>query len=157
LQLRPQLQVVAFLVFQADNMKEMTMANWFEDMTKTLADEKLSRRQTLRRIAGSTAGIALASWLPGQALAKSHPNAKGACGNPATCGGTFSPCGHNKNCFCFLNSQGKGTCGCIVNICNKNEKQCKSNADCPSGSFCAKKTCCPHKNVCIPKCGKTCK
>jgi hypothetical protein len=147
-----QLQVVAFVVIESDNIKEMTMANWFEDITKTVADEKLSRRQTLRRIAGSVAGVTLATWLPGQVLAKS-----GSCGNPATCGGTFSPCGHNKNCFCFLNSQGKGSCGCIVNICNKSENTCKTDKDCSSGSFCAKQTCCPHPNVCLPKCGKTCK
>ncbi len=148
-----QLQVVAFIAIQADNMKEMTMTNWFEDISKTMADEKLSRRQSLRRIAGSVAGVTLATWIPGQVLAKS-----GACHNPATCGGTFSPCGHNKNCFCFLDaSTGKGNCGCIVNICNKNEKTCKTDKDCSSGSFCAKKTCCPHPNVCLPKCGKSCK
>jgi hypothetical protein len=134
------------------------MANWFEDVTKNVADEKLSRRQAIRRAASSIAGLALASWIPGQALAKSHPYSKsGACNNPATCGGTFSPCGHNKNCFCFLNSQGKGTCGCIVNICNNSEKACHTDKDCPGGSFCATQTCCPHKNVCLPKCGKTCK
>ncbi len=134
------------------------MANWFDEITRTMADDKLSRRQALGRVAGSLAGVALASWIPGQALAKSTSAAKsGACHNPATCGGTFSPCGHNKNCFCFLNSKGSGTCGCIVNICNNKEKTCKSDSDCPSGSFCAMKTCCPHKNVCLPKCGKTCK
>ncbi len=41
------------------------MAKWFEDLTKTMADEKLPRREVIRRLAGSVAGIALASLLPG--------------------------------------------------------------------------------------------
>jgi len=43
----------------------MTMASWFEDVTKTLADEKIGRRTALRRVAGTVAGAALASAIPG--------------------------------------------------------------------------------------------
>jgi len=42
------------------------MANWFEDVTKNVADEKLSGdRHTAS--ASSIAGLALASWITGQA------------------------------------------------------------------------------------------
>jgi hypothetical protein len=49
------------------------MANWFEDLTKTIADEKLTRRQAVRRMVGVVAGATLATWLPEQALATNLP------------------------------------------------------------------------------------
>ena len=50
--------------------KEMTMANWFENLTKSVADEKIGRRTALRRVAGGVAGVALAGAVPGLALAR---------------------------------------------------------------------------------------
>src|SRR5689334_576711 len=37
--------------------KEMTMAHWLEDLTKTMADEKMGRRTAMRHVAGTVAGI----------------------------------------------------------------------------------------------------
>ena len=37
------------------------MAHWFEDLSKTVADEKIGRRTAMRRVAGTVAGAALAS------------------------------------------------------------------------------------------------
>jgi hypothetical protein len=47
----------------------MAMTDWFEDLSTTLADGTLSRRQVVRRIAGTVAGVAFAFWFPEQALA----------------------------------------------------------------------------------------
>ncbi len=38
------------------------MANWLEDLSKTVADEQLPRRVAMRRIAGGVTGVALA-WI----------------------------------------------------------------------------------------------
>ena len=46
------------------------MANWLEDLTKTVSDNKLTRRQVVRRMGGVVAGAALAAWLPEQVLAR---------------------------------------------------------------------------------------
>ncbi len=49
------------------------MANWLEDLTKMVADDKLTRRQAVGRIAGVVAGATLATWLPEQAQATNLP------------------------------------------------------------------------------------
>src|SRR5712671_1607594 len=95
--------------------KEMTMAHWFEDVTKTLADEKIGRRTALRRVAGTVAGVALASAFPGAALAKSR--GKAACpGGGGNCSIGFVNCQNNPNpnCFCWdgMSENGPGHCGC---------------------------------------------
>ncbi|HJT59221.1 MAG TPA: kelch repeat-containing protein, partial [Ktedonobacteraceae bacterium] len=46
------------------------MANWLEDLTKTVSDDKLTRRQVVRRMGGVVAGATLAAWLPEQVLAR---------------------------------------------------------------------------------------
>src|SRR5579872_1411129 len=89
------------------------MADWFGDLTKTLADSTLPRRQAIRRISGVVAGAALASWLPGQAFAASEQ--KHRCSPYGTCSSNFPNCGINKynNCYCFQKiGSAKGVCGC---------------------------------------------
>jgi hypothetical protein len=90
--------------------KEMTMANWFEDVTKTLADEKIGRRTALRRVGGTVAGVALAGAIPGMALAKVNKH----CPQGGNCTIGFTECQKqgNSNCFCFTDTNGKGACGC---------------------------------------------
>ncbi len=127
------------------------MANWFEDVTKTLADEKIGRRTAIRRVAGTVVGVALASVVPGLALAKTHkqcPNGGGTCSNP-----NYPNCVHNSNpnCFCFLNEKGIATCGCngfCSGIFN-----CDRNSNCAKGSYCAYNTgCACDGGWCIVKC-----
>ena len=107
------------------------MANWFEDVTRTMADDKLSRRAAMRRIAESVAGVALASTLPGLALAK-----KKSCfvGGNCTIGFTNCQGNPNTNCFCFTDSTGKGKCGC--NSFCSGIASCNSDKNCGKGSIC---------------------
>src|SRR5258708_37031773 len=102
----------------------MTMANWFEDLSRTLADDTLSRRQVVRRIAGTVVGVAFAFWFPEQALANHHQcsNPGNACGVPE-----FTNCENNPHCFCFQridHGSGKGVCGCSANPDCSSYKPC---------------------------------
>jgi hypothetical protein len=129
------------------------MAHWFEDLTKTVADEKLPRRQALRRIAGSVTGMALASLLPAQALARAD-HLKKHCSNPCNCSCGFVNCNGNTNCFCFLGLDGKGVCGCNsycsqVSPCT-NSSQCKKGFGCITANGCT--GCSSSTGVCIPYC-----
>ncbi|HZU70301.1 MAG TPA: hypothetical protein VFA09_23730 [Ktedonobacteraceae bacterium] len=125
------------------------MANWFEDLSRTVADEKIGRRTAIRRITAGVAGIAVAAGIPGIALAKSKacPGGGGVCGTYVNCANNS-----NTNCFCFTNASNKAFCGCSQ-FCSQLQA-CSSNHDCPKGSFCAINTCCasPSPNVCTVKC-----
>jgi len=132
--------------------KEMNMANWFERVTKTLADDKLSRRKAIQKAAGAAAGMALAAFIPGEAFAAS-PN---FC-SPGDCSIGFPRCSANPNCFCFDQRNGSGSCGCNV-ICNR-VRRCQVSSQCPRGSFCAFFTgcnCAGSVGYCIPHCTRTC-
>jgi len=132
--------------------KEKTMANWFESVTKTLADGKLSRRGAMKTVAGITAAAALASFIPGEAFAASD----GKC-TPGTCSTTFANCGKNTNCYCFqhINPKHGGACGC--NSYCASIPPCAKQSDCAKGSFCITNTGCGcTSGFCIPKCNKTC-
>ena len=134
------------------------MSNWFEDLTKTLANETLPRRQAIRRISGTVAGFVLASWLPGQAFASSNQNHH--CGPPVgSCMGTFPSCGINKynNCYCFqkMGTPFGGVCGC--NSYCSSLPFCTANAQCPKGYGCVTNTgCACTGGICILKCTRTC-
>src|SRR5258706_6785881 len=111
------------------------MANWFEDGTKTMADEKIGRRTAIRRVAGTVAGAALASAIPGAALAKKGQACPGGGGN---CSIGFVNCKNNPNtnCFCYTGSQGKaGHCGCN-GFCSQ-LPTCVKNSDCSKSAFCS--------------------
>lgn len=133
------------------------MSNWFEDLTKTLADEALPRRQAIRRISGTVAGIVLASWLPEQASAASM--GKHSCMQTGSCNGIFENCGINKynNCYCFqkMGTNYKGVCGC--NSYCSSLPSCATNAQCPTGYACVTNTGCTCTGgICVPKCTQTC-
>jgi len=129
------------------------MANWFEDVTKTLADEKIGRRTALRRVGGTVAGVALAGAIPGLALAKKNqcPNGGGNC----TIG--FSNCNNpNTNCFCFTDISGKAVCGCNsycsqIPVCSS-DKTCGKAGKCISANGCT--GCGTSTGVCVPNCAK---
>src|SRR5579885_2961841 len=135
--------------------KEMTMANWFENVTKTLADDKISRRTALRRVGGTVAGVAAASAIPGLALAKGNkhcPNGGLTCtnGNLYNCVGIS-----NSNCYCFTSLSGKAVCGCN-SYCSQ-IPTCSSSQKCPKGSVCIVSTgcnCSSSQGVCVPACKK---
>lgn len=134
------------------------MNSWFDELTKFLANDKLSRRQIMRRAAGTVAGVLLTSVLPGQVLALGQHPSKHTCQNPFTCNGNYYLCGSNEyaDCYCFTNPAGTGTCGCDT-YC-QNTKPCLQNTDCSKRHFCAIGTCCPgDMGVCLPKCTKTCR
>ena len=131
------------------------MANWFETVTKTLADDKLSRRSAMKKAAGAVAAVALASIIPGEAFAATDA----AC-VPGTCsGGSFTNCGKqgNPNCYCFekLTSKGtKGVCGC--NTYCASAPPC-SGQTCGKGYVCITSTGCGcTTGLCVQKCTKTC-
>ncbi len=123
------------------------MANWFDQVTKTLADKKLDRRQAMKTIAGTVAGVAIAGYLPETALAKKFGCSVQSCGTYTNC-----PKNSNTNCFCFANIKGKADCGCDY-LCGS-AKNCTKNSDCGKGSYCSI-TCCGTMD-CIQKCNKTC-
>ncbi len=141
------------------------MAHWFEDVTKTLADEKLSRRTALQRVASSIAGIALASVFSGTKVFaspsaglkyktvcnKSCPNGGGNCSSG------FSNCNNpNTNCFCFTDTNGTAVCGCN-SFCSQSpscstNKQCGKNNVCITANGCT--GCASSGGVCVPNCAK---
>lgn len=134
------------------------MPNWFEDLTKTLANDTLPRRQAIRRISGVAAGIVLAVWFPEQTFAASM--GKYSCKNPLSCSGQPAlNCGVNKynNCYCFqhMGTNSKGVCGC--NIYCASATSCTATAQCATGYVCVTNTGCTCTGgVCVPKCTKTC-
>jgi hypothetical protein len=136
------------------------MANWFETVTKTLGDEKLSRRKAMKTAVGVAAAAALAAVIPGEAFAaekKKHHKNHHACKNPGNCNGSpFNNCGTNPNCYCFENyGSTKGTCGC--NSYCASIAPCTKNSDCGKGNVCIGSTGCGcTSGFCIPVCNKTC-
>jgi len=131
------------------------MANWFENVTKTLADEKLSRRKAMKTAVGITAAAALAAIIPGEAFAAA--NVPLSC-TPGTCSTSFSNCGtsHNPNCYCFEKiGTSTGVCGC--NAYCASAKPCSTQSQCPIHHFCISNTGCGcTTGLCIRKCTSTC-
>ena len=123
------------------------MANWFDQVTKTMADKKLGRRQAMKTIAGTVAGAALAGYLPETALAKKFGCSVQMCGTYTNC-----PKNSNTNCFCFANIKGKADCGCDY-LCSS-ATHCTKNSDCGKGHYCSL-TCCGTMD-CIQNCNSTC-
>jgi hypothetical protein len=137
------------------------MANWFETITKTLADDKLSRRQAMKKAAGITAAVAMAAAIPaGEAFAATPDTLKYSCKNPGTCSSTFNNCRLNEfgntNCYCFEHiGKTTGVCGC--NSYCSSLTACASQSDCGTGYSCISNTGCGcTTGLCIPKCTKTC-
>lgn len=123
------------------------MANWFDQVTKTLADKKLDRRQAMKTIAGTVAGVAIAAYLPETALAKRYGCTLQSCGTYTNC-----PKNSNTNCYCFANLKNKPQCGCDY-LCGS-AKNCTKNSDCGKGYYCSI-TCCGTMD-CIQNCNQTC-
>ena len=139
------------------------MSDWFKEVTKTLADGTLTRRQALRRIAGSTAGAALVLCLPGSVLAQSkepHTCTNRGC-LPGCCHkwSDYTNCGTNQNCYCFstFTADGfKGACGCNFRCYTPTATPCSHKSHCPKGYFCAFGTVCGCPGLCVQYCTKTC-
>lgn len=137
------------------------MANWFETVTKTLADDKLSRRQAMKKAAGITAAVAMAAAIPaGEAFAAVTPDHH-KCSNPGTCStGGFTNCqkklNPGLNCYCFEHiGKTTGVCGC--NSYCSSLTTCTSQSQCGTGYACISNTGCGcTTGVCIPKCNSTC-
>lgn len=127
------------------------MARWFEDLTKQMADDKIDRRTAIRRVAGTVAGAALASAVPGLALAKNK-----ACPVGGSCSKGFPNCqgNPNVNCFCYTDSTGKGKCGC--NQFCSGLFPCNKDTDCGKGGMCiilnGCNGCSSSNGMCILKC-----
>jgi hypothetical protein len=142
------------------------MTDWFNNLTKSLADETLPRRQAIRRIAGLLAGGVLASGVPGQVFAQDTSKHRHTCQNPGTCSNTtFPQCGHNEygNCYCFqrIGTQ-KGVCACNT-YCNCDSQDgrcfgfCTKQSDCGRGFVCISNTGCGcTTGFCVQLCTKTC-
>jgi hypothetical protein len=128
------------------------MTKWFDEITKTLADDKLSRRQVMRKVAGTIAGAALASFIPAEALAarKMASSCPGPAGN---CTSGFQNCGSNSNCYGFTDVSGKGVCGCNT-YCTQ-APPCSNDSSCGSGGVCIGYngcTGCGSAGACIKAC-----
>ncbi len=134
--------------------KELMMANWLEDLTKTMADDKLPRRHVLRRMAGSVTSMVVASLLPTQALAKADHLQKHCTGPCRMCACAPPSCSPNPNCFCFLGIGGKGVCGCNT-YCSQ-APICSKSSDCQKGFACITVNGCTgcgnSYGVCVPYC-----
>ncbi|MHB8599904.1 MAG: hypothetical protein ACYDER_24235 [Ktedonobacteraceae bacterium] len=143
------------------------MTEQFKNLTKALAHDTLSRREVMRTMAGAIAGMTLASWFPGTALAQSEHTH--TCKNPGTCSNSFPNCElkryHNTNCYCFqqINST-RGVCCCNTYCsCDASDASgilpcgCLSQSNCPSGYFCISNTGCGcTSGLCLQKCNSTC-
>ncbi|HJT58101.1 MAG TPA: hypothetical protein VJ761_16470 [Ktedonobacteraceae bacterium] len=134
------------------------MANWLEDLTKTIADDKLTRRQAVRRIVGVVAGATLATWLPEQALAQNIPWKK-QCTMGGNCDYTFFNCNNpNPNCICFTGAPGAPAAFCGCNTYCSQLSTCKIQSHCPRGTICSIENGCDNCGtttspaVCIPAC-----
>jgi hypothetical protein len=131
------------------------MAHWLEDLTKTIADDKLTRRQAVRRMVGALAGATLASWLPEQALAKHIPWKK-QCKYGSNCSACCVNCNGNSNtnCYCFTEVGDIPVCGCN-SYCSQTPT-CTSSANCKKGFVCITANGCTgcgtSYGVCIAKC-----
>ncbi len=131
------------------------MANWLEDLTKMVADDKLTRRQAVGRIAGVVAGATLATWLPEQAQATNLPWKK-QCSLGGTCDIGFPGCdgNPNPNCWCFTSTEGTPACGCN-SYCSQTPN-CSISSQCKKGYVCITANGCTGCGtlfgVCIAKC-----
>jgi hypothetical protein len=138
------------------------MANWFENITKTLADGKLSRRQMMTKMAGFTTATALAALIPaGEAFAATPDKRSHSCKYPGCCScDQFMNCDlkkyGNTNCYCFQKlGPYPGVCGC--NTYCSSLIECIDQASCPTGYTCITSTGCGcTQGFCIQKCNKTC-
>jgi hypothetical protein len=128
------------------------MANWFEDLTKTMADDKIGRRTAIRRVAGTAVAVAVASALPVSAEAKK--NKQCPVGGDCSLDGPYCIGNPNPNCYCFIRVDGKGVCGCN-SYCSQSPP-CASSADCSRGYTCITANGCTgcgfSSGVCVPKC-----
>lgn len=140
------------------------MAEQFENLTRSLAHSTLSRREVMRAMAPAIAGIALASWFPGTALAESERTH--TCKHYGTCSTSFSNCElnryHNTNCYCFQQigtTRGVCCCNSPCNCPSSDSQQCvcSSQSNCPSGYFCITNAGCGcSAGFCLQKCNSTC-
>lgn len=149
-----------------NEVKETTMTEQFENLTRSLAHDSLSCRDVMRTVAGALVGMTLASWFPGKVLAESELTH--TCQHYGTCSNVgFPNCElnryHNLNCYCFQQiGTNRGVC-CCSTYCNCNSSstqpcQCSSQSDCPSGYFCITNTGCGcTTGMCLQKCNSTCK
>jgi hypothetical protein len=114
----------------------------FDELAKSLADGKLSRRKALRMLGGAVMGSVLAS-VPGMAWAAKP-----------TCAGGATKCGRN----CCPDSTyvcSKGKCACptgttpIGNTCCQNAQVCGSSFCCQTGQSCVDGQC-VFQDMCDP-------
>ncbi len=142
------------------------MANWFEELTKTLVDEKLTRRQVVLRTLGIVAGAAVAPLISINPVSASmRPRVRrgistcsgGSCSGPAgNCSIGFANCpgNSNTNCYGFTDINGQGVCGC--NIYCSQAQSCSNDSGCPGGYACIASNGCSgcgsSQGVCIPLC-----
>jgi hypothetical protein len=131
------------------------MAHWLEDLTKTMADDKIGRRTAMRRVLGTMSGVALASALPAVSQAKTTVHHCPPYGGD--CSRTFTNCAGiaNTNCFCFMRLGGKSVCGCN-SYCSQ-MPTCSSSMKCPKNSVCVIQSGCNcgiSQGVCLPNCVK---
>lgn len=137
------------------------MANWFEAVTKTLADDKLSRRQMVTKMAGVTTATALALLVPAdEAFAAISDRGGHYCYPPGTCSSIFLNCQIKKygnyNCYC-LEKIGTITGVCTCNTYCASAPICSSQSDCASGYACTSNNGCGcTTGLCLQKCTKTC-
>lgn len=134
------------------------MSNWFDDLTKTLADEKLTRRRVIFGAMGIIAGATFATVMP-RSLVSAKPEARarkyasGSCPSVGSCaGGNFNCVGNpNANCYCFQDMSGSAVCGCNTNC--SGIVACSTDTDCGAGYACVTNTMCScNSGVCVPLC-----
>ncbi len=138
------------------------MAQWFEDITKTMADEKMGRRTAMRRVVGYLTAVVLTAAVPGLAKGKG----KKQCSIPGDCSIGWTQCDTNINptdCYCFTDNGERptGKCGCNQN-CSQ-VQSCYRDSQCPSGFFCSGYNGCTNcmggpvtAGVCLHYCQKIC-
>lgn len=126
----------------------------FDQLTKGIANQGLSRRDGLKLAVGGAAAAAMSAIGFGATVASA---ANLCAGIPGNCSVGFSNCPQhaNTNCFCFQHRTSRSTfCGC--NQFCSTSAPCSFNTDCSFGHACSGFNgcdCSGATGVCIRKCG----
>jgi len=121
----------------------------FEEFTKALATNSISRRAALKGIAASAVAGILAIGGVGNAFAHSKiDDAPASKTCPKGLHGCSQACVHKPTCDCVKTVS--GTIICVHPMCTG--IPCKKNSDCGTGSVCFTEGCCGTGSFCVPKC-----
>ena len=121
----------------------------FDELTRAMATNSISRRGAIKGIAASALGGILALGGVGNAFAQSKPGVSPDSKKcPGGMHGCAQPCAGNSSCFCVSLNNGK--IHCVMPVCTG--IACTKNKTCGKGFVCFNEGCCGTGSFCVPKC-----